>query len=846
MNTDRGNRRRPGSGRVWPAIVAAAFLACLAAVGPAQGAVASPRWRYVATTGDDAAAGTAAQPFRTIQRAVDAAAPGDTVIIRDGTYSGPGNAGVAWRDKDLAFLSESRNRDACRVDCDGANGFSFRDAEVDGKRHVVSFLGLTIAHADTAISVTRASSPPFYGSLVDLVVTDCVARDGAYGIHAHGGNMVLQGVRVAGNTENGIDGGWYFGLTMTDSVIRSNAIGIYLTQMDGGSPIVLSATEIVGNGIGMSYWQESSGMTLKDCRVDSSTTGDGIKCATDFEWLTLVDCRVRGNARHGLAGRMSAIQATRCDIAGNGGSGIAISGYQSAVRLDTVSLVGNLGWGLGPFVGQAAEFVIPSSKHRESSGTRKFRRDPASFVEVADSEVRGNALGGMNVDGVFGPIMIARTSLTGNGGVGLRLASSLAGATCTVAGVTIAGNNGSGIIATTAQWSAVRTLVADNGGVAIDLASGSAVSLSCTDLYGNQAGDWTAPLAPQAGVDGNLSVDPLFCDGASGDYSLQVGSPLTEENNAACGLIGRFAAACPTRSGALFAPVVQDVPGDQGGLLNIAWRRHTLDARVTQTPITSYEVQRRAGGWEAIGTIAATAADSYATVVVTPDILTPGVPAPITAYRVVAKTANPAVTFVSLPDSSCSIDNLPPPPPVALLDDGADFRTISWVEPAITDLATACVYRGNTPGFAADAPIVCPDTPTFSESDLGWYYYRVRFTDTHGNVGAFSNEVHGRYPAAAPGTPAATLMLYPCRPNPFNPSTVIRFDLPVDGMVRLSVYDVSGRLVRKLVDESLPGGTHEATWDGRDVTGRGMPSGSYMARIEFGGGTRTTRLGLVR
>jgi hypothetical protein len=846
MNANQGIRRRTRHGQGRPSTLAAIILAGLAAVGQAQGATASSRWHYVATNGNDAWPGTAAQPLRTIQRAVDVAAPGDTVIVRDGTYSGPGNAGVAWRDKDLAILSASRNRDACRVECNGANGFSFFDSEVDGKHHVISFSGLTIAHADTAISVTRAASPPFYGSLVDLLVANCAMRDGAYGIHAHGGDMDLQDVRISGNTKAGIAGGWYCGLTVSDSSIRGNGTGIYLTQLDGASPVVLSATEIVGNGIGMSYWQESSGMTMKDCRVDSSTTGDGIRCATDFEALTMEDCHVRGNARHGVASRMSVVTATRCDLSGNGGSGIAISGYESAIRLDTVTLVGNQGWGLGPYVGQAADFVIPDGKRREPTGARKFRRDPASFIEVVDSDLRGNAMGGLDVDGVFGPIMIARTSLTGNGGVGLRLASTLAGATCTVAGVTIAGNDGSGIVASMAQWSAVRTLVADNSGVAIDLTGSSAVSLSCTDLYGNQAGDWTAPLAAQAAVDGNLSVDPLFCDGAGGDYSLQIDSPLAAENNAACGTIGRFAADCPAQPGALFTPAVQDVPNDQGGHLNIVWRRHTLDAKSTLTPITSYEVQRRIAGWQTIRTVAAAAADTYATVIDTPDILTQGLPAPMSAYRVVAKTANPAITFASVPDSSCSVDNLPPPRPIAVLADGADFRLISWEEPGITDLASACVFRGDHPGFTADTPILCPDTPTFSEPDLGWYYYRVRFTDTHGNASAFSDEMRGRYPTAAPGTPAAAFMLYPCRPNPFNPSTVIRFDLPVDGMVRLSVYDVSGRLVRRLVDESLPGGTHEAIWDGRDVSGRGMPSGSYMARIEFGGRTRTTRLGLVR
>lgn len=58
-------------------------------------------------------------------------------------------------------------------------------------------------------------------------------------------------------------------------------------------------------------------------------------------------------------------------------------------------------------------------------------------------------------------------------------------------------------------------------------------------------------------------------------------------------------------------------------------------------------------------------------------------------------------------------------------------------------------------------------------------------------------------------------------------------------MVRLSVYDVAGHLVRTLVDESLAQGSHEAVWDGRDSSGREVASGSFMARLESGGKVET-------
>jgi hypothetical protein len=91
-----------------------------------------------------------------------------------------------------------------------------------------------------------------------------------------------------------------------------------------------------------------------------------------------------------------------------------------------------------------------------------------------------------------------------------------------------------------------------------------------------------------------------------------------------------------------------------------------------------------------------------------------------------------------------------------------------------------------------------------------------------------------------------TLQLSQNCPNPFNPQTTIRFELPEAGPARLSVFDVAGRLVRELVEADLSAGSHDVVWDGRDAAGRGVSSGSYLARLEFGGKVETMRMGLVR
>lgn len=103
-----------------------------------------------------------------------------------------------------------------------------------------------------------------------------------------------------------------------------------------------------------------------------------------------------------------------------------------------------------------------------------------------------------------------------------------------------------------------------------------------------------------------------------------------------------------------------------------------------------------------------------------------------------------------------------------------------------------------------------------------------------------------RPPATAVPAAPPDLRLCPNQPNPFNPLTTIRFDLPAAGNVRLAVYDIAGRLVKVLAGGEMAAGSHEAVWDGRDSAGRAMASGSYLARLETGGKVESVRMSLIR
>jgi hypothetical protein len=109
----------------------------------------------------------------------------------------------------------------------------------------------------------------------------------------------------------------------------------------------------------------------------------------------------------------------------------------------------------------------------------------------------------------------------------------------------------------------------------------------------------------------------------------------------------------------------------------------------------------------------------------------------------------------------------------------------------------------------------------------------------------FSTSVEGGDPVVAPG-PAITYRWAGASPNPFNPLTVVRFDLPEARAVELRVYDAAGRLVRELAGGVFAAGTHRVTWDGRDGDGRAASSGVYYLRFTAGEDRAAQKIVLVK
>jgi hypothetical protein len=116
------------------------------------------------------------------------------------------------------------------------------------------------------------------------------------------------------------------------------------------------------------------------------------------------------------------------------------------------------------------------------------------------------------------------------------------------------------------------------------------------------------------------------------------------------------------------------------------------------------------------------------------------------------------------------------------------------------------------------------------------YYYRLSSEDLHGNI--------TDYPATVCGIPSVDgnaveineYRLYAAYPNPFNPETRITYDIRDLGHVTLSVFDILGREITRLVDAEQPRGRYNVAFNGTS-----LPSGLYFYRLDIGGNFTSTQ-----
>jgi hypothetical protein len=96
------------------------------------------------------------------------------------------------------------------------------------------------------------------------------------------------------------------------------------------------------------------------------------------------------------------------------------------------------------------------------------------------------------------------------------------------------------------------------------------------------------------------------------------------------------------------------------------------------------------------------------------------------------------------------------------------------------------------------------------------------------------------------GSALSSVVLHPAFPNPFNPTTTLRYEIAARSHVNLSIFDVRGALVVTLVDEVQPPGSRSFVWNARDRRGHALASGVYLCRLVAGGESQSRKLVLLK
>ena len=123
-----------------------------------------------------------------------------------------------------------------------------------------------------------------------------------------------------------------------------------------------------------------------------------------------------------------------------------------------------------------------------------------------------------------------------------------------------------------------------------------------------------------------------------------------------------------------------------------------------------------------------------------------------------------------------------------------------------------------------------PRDPDGTQADMGAYYFN-QLTDAVHN---YQNSLPRQF------------LLLQNHPNPFNPETVILYELPQTSQAEVTIFNLLGEQVRTLVNHRQAAGQHRLPWDGRDERGKAMPSGIYLYRLRVGEFVQTRKMMLMQ
>lgn len=521
--------------------------------------------------------------YASIQDAVDASVHGTVIKLHDGTYSGPGNRDIDFVGKAVTVRSHHRDPQTCVVDAGGSEldphrGLSFTSSETSAT--VLQDVWLTGAWtADGGGGIYCSDASP---TITGCVIEGNTAQSGGGGVLCAGTEFSVGTPLIIGCTIYGNEGGGILvqgrDAAIENTLIVGNTGGAGVSCDFEGEPL-LTCCDIYGNSDG-----DWVGCIESQLGADGNICVAPVFCAPWDTVLTLSAVSRCLPANNACGAQIGAL--------GEGCENYVVypdgSGYFQTIQAAIDSMTSDRRPYYAPTVVLAdGVFTGPGNRDIECGGSVRMRSASGNAENcVVDCSGDGEPHRGFSFYGesnhlsIVDSITIINASAPSGDGAavmcsgwtrvtlrGCRLSGNTA-----LRGGAVAADSGSSVFLSLCElsenaasrggavycadsssiWLTKSTLAcnsADEGsGVYVSdgfltvsysiLAFGEggeavrsyddSLRFLYNDIYGNEGGDWVGPLWGFLGVDGNVSVDPLFCDPAAGDYSIGENSPCLE------------------------------------------------------------------------------------------------------------------------------------------------------------------------------------------------------------------------------------------------------------------------------------------------------------------------------
>ena len=219
----------------------------------------------------------------------------------------------------------------------------------------------------------------------------------------------------------------------------------------------------------------------------------------------------------------------------------------------------------------------------------------------------------------------------------------------------------------------------------------------------------------------------------------------------------------------------------------------------------------------------------------------------MTDFKVVASMNEG--NFHSVPESGYSVDNIAPGVPqglmAVLLDEGIQ---ITWEMSVDEDFQYFMFEKSADEAFTAPEMFEMID---IAYLDLDYVlnesnYYRIAAVDHAGNISAYSEVIDIAVLSTDHDLIPEVFALHQNYPNPFNPTTTLRYDLPKEDHVIITIHDLIGRKIKSLVNSTQSPGYRSVRWNATNDFGDPVSAGMYIYTIQAGKDRQTRKMVLLK